>query len=93
MSDTQLDGELAVMEKPKMSEQWTELRCIACVPLGWESSRLLLRIEGFIPQSEAQIEVKCHRCKSVVSWQIGTLNIGVKSYGQKNHKRATAAFE
>ena len=76
-----------------ISERWTELRCIACVPLGWESSRLLLRVEGYIPPTEAQIELKCHRCKSVVSWQIGTMNIRVKSHGQKNHRRMTAVFE
>ena len=76
-----------------MTETWTELRCPACVPLGWYSPRLLLRVIGKIEPQEAQLQVKCWICKSVIGWKIGTTDIQIIERGRKNHKKQTAAFE
>jgi hypothetical protein len=73
--------------------KWSELRCPACVGLGFYSSRLLFQIEGDVPETEAKIKIKCWMCHSVISWQIGTVNIQVIEHGRRNHKRQTAAFE
>jgi len=74
-------------------ESWTEIRCPACVPLGWYSSRLLLKVVGVIEPQEAQIQIKCFMCKSIIGWTVGTPLLEVVETGRKNHKRQTAAFE
>ena len=75
-------------------EYWTEIRCPACVPLGWHSSRLLLKVQGKIPPMlGVAIEMKCHRCKSLVSWRLGTPILIPVIMGEKNRKRQTVAFE
>jgi phage FluMu protein Com len=77
-----------------MIEQWTEVRCIACVPLGWYSSHLLLRLQGVIPPCErVTIELKCPRCKSIILWTLGKPEFVVKVEGVRNHKRQLVAFE
>jgi hypothetical protein len=77
-----------------MDEQWTEVRCIACVHLGWYSSHLLLRLSGKIPKDEhITIELKCPRCKSVILWTLGRPEFVVKVEGVKNHRRQVVVFE
>lgn len=75
-------------------ESWTEIRCPACVELGWYSSRLLLKVRGKVkPAANVIIQIKCIRCKSVVEWTLGTPFMFVIEQGPKNHKRQTCAFE
>ena len=75
-------------------ESFTEIRCPACVELGWRSSRLLLKIKGRVPELLGVIiEMKCHRCKSLVAWHLGTPILLAVELGPKNRKRQTAAFE
>ena len=75
-------------------ESWTEIRCPACVELGWRSSRLLLKVQGRIPELVGvTIELKCHRCKSLISWRLGTPVLIPITMGVKNHKQQTVAFE
>lgn len=77
-----------------MTDSWTEIRCPACVYLGWESSRLLLKIEGkTVPMSNVSIEIKCQRCKSMVVWKFGTPILYASQMGERNHKRQKLAFE
>jgi phage FluMu protein Com len=65
-------------------EVWTELRCPACVQLGWGASRLLLKISGKLPPTTgAKLQVKCQRCKSLISWMVGTPILYVEQYGAK----------
>lgn len=75
------------------TETWTELRCPACVPLGFYSPRLLFRVVGKVEAQAANLEIKCWMCHSVISWRVGTPVIEIKEHGRKNHKRQTAAFE
>jgi len=75
-------------------ESWTELRCPACVELGWNSSRLLLKVRGKIkPAANVVLQLKCHRCKSLVEWTLGTPFLVAVVLGEKNRRRATCAFE
>lgn len=75
-------------------ESWTEIRCPACVGLGWRSSRLLLKVQGRIPELVGvTIELKCHRCKSLISWRLGTPILTPVTEGVRNHKKQTVAFE
>lgn len=74
-------------------EVWTEIRCPACVPCGWADSRLLFKIEGEIPRSEAKLQTRCHRCKSIVEWQIGTPRLVIMARGEQNRKPMRAVFE
>lgn len=76
-----------------MTESFTEVRCTACINLGWYSSHLLLRASGVIEAQEVQIEVKCPRCKSLVKWTYGTPKFDIISHGVKNHRPAKAVFE
>ena len=66
---------------------WTEARCPACLKLGWDSPRLLFRAEGTIEANGFREEFKCHRCKSVIGWIVGSPNFFVVEYGEKNPKR------
>lgn len=75
-------------------ESFTEIRCPACIGLGWGSSRLLLKVNGKIPPLPGIVlQFKCHRCKSVVEWRLGTPVLVATVPGVKNHKRQQAAFE
>ena len=76
-----------------MTEVWTEIRCPSCVPCGWETSRLLLRVYGKLLPQEAKIQTKCHRCKSLISWRIGTPDLRIDQCGPKNRKRQYVSFE
>lgn len=75
-------------------ESWTEIRCVACQKLGWESSRLLLKVHGHIvPSASVTIQLKCHRCKSIIEWTLGTPILVAVVLGEKNRRRSHAAFE
>lgn len=74
-------------------EIWTEIRCPACVPLGWQSSRLLLKAYGPMKPSGVFIQIRCHRCKSLVQWEYGMPLLRVVQSGPINHKRQRAVFE
>ena len=75
-------------------EVFTEIRCPACVPLGWGNSRLLLKVNGKIPPlAGVVIQIKCHRCKSMIEWHLGTPILVAVQMGMKNHKQSHAAFE
>lgn len=76
-----------------MMESWTEVRCPACVSLGWYSPRLLFRVIGKLEPTEAHLQIKCWICKSVVDWKVGTPELAIVELGRKNHKKQTAAFE
>lgn len=76
-----------------MSEQWTEIRCFACVPLGWYSSHLLLRVSGIIEAQDVKLEMKCPRCKSVILWTYGKPEFMILKDGIRNQRRQTTAFE
>lgn len=68
-------------------ETWTEIRCPACVSLGWYSSHLLLRIIGKPSPAPVHIEIKCPRCKSLISWVYGTPEFGVMRTGRRNREK------
>ena len=75
-------------------ESFTELRCPACVQLGWQSSRLLLKVSGkMTPMLGVEVEMKCHRCKSVISWHFGTPILLATEFGPKNRRMSRVAFE
>lgn len=75
-------------------ESWTEIRCPACMSLGWTSSRLLLKVRGHVPPNAGVIiQMKCHRCKSTIEWVLGTPVLIPVVMGMKNYKRQTASFE
>jgi phage FluMu protein Com len=76
-----------------MTEQWTEIRCIACVSLGWYSSHLLLRVNGVLERSDIRLQLKCPRCKSLIEWTFGKPEFSIVAAGVRNHRRQTAAFE
>ena len=73
-------------------ESWSEVRCPACVPLGWPAPRLLFRVTG-VSIPGGVLETKCHRCGSLVAWDIGRPVLRVVEYGQKNNKKQVAVFE
>lgn len=75
-----------------MAEQWTEIRCFCCVPLGY-SSRLLFRVHGVITPQDVYLELKCPRCDSVIEWNYGKPEFRIVKEGRRNHKRQTVAFE
>ena len=70
-----------------MSESWTEIRCPACVPLGWYSPRLLLRVVGKMEPHEAQVQIKCWICKSVIGWTIGTPKLEIIEHGKERRNK------
>jgi hypothetical protein len=74
-------------------ETFTEVRCPACVPLGWDTSRLLFKVYGVISAGGATIQTRCHRCKSLISWRIGTPELRAIERGPQNEKRRKVAFE
>jgi len=74
-------------------ESWTEVRCPACVPCGYPSSRLLLKVRGKLPKLECFEQLKCPRCKSLIEWQIGAPLMSILEKGVINHRRQRAAFE
>ncbi len=76
-----------------MPETWVEVRCIACVPLGFYSSHLLLRVEGAMSANGVKLQMKCPRCKSLVEWEFGKPSFVVLIEGVRNHRRQIAAFE
>lgn len=80
------------MDKP-VTEQFTEIRCFCCVPLGYYSSRLLLRVRGVIVAQDVFLELKCPRCSSVIEWGYGKPMFRIVKEGVRNHKRQVAAFE
>jgi len=76
-----------------MSETFAEVRCIACVPLGWYSSHLLLRITGAMKADGVRLQMKCPRCKSVVEWEFGKPHFTIIKKGLCNPPKRTAVFE
>ena len=76
-----------------MSEIWTEVRCPACVKLGWYASHLLLRMRGRIPFNDALLELKCTRCKSLIGWELGKPVLIILAQGVVNRKKQTTTFE
>jgi hypothetical protein len=75
-------------------EVFTEIRCPACIPLGWGASRLLLKVNGKIPPLPGVVlQMKCHRCKSLIEWRLGTPILTAVQMGMKNHKHSTTVFE
>lgn len=77
---------------PPPVEVFTEVRCPACVPLGWDSSRLLFKAYGVLVPSDARVQLVCHRCKSLVEWRIGLPILNVIEKGQRR-RTARVAFE
>jgi hypothetical protein len=74
-------------------EVWTEIRCPACVPLGWDASKLLFKVYGPMTPSGATVQIRCHRCKSLIEWNYGTPKFRAVEHGQRNHKRLHTAME
>ena len=75
-------------------EIFTEVRCPACIPLGYDNSRLLLKVSGEMKASEARIQIRCHRCKSLIEWRYGLPKLDIIKQGNKNPTRRNyAAFE
>ena len=73
----------------------TEIRCPACIPLGYPISRLVFIVYGEMVAFETpvQIEFHCRRCRSVVKWSYGTTDFEIVEPGERNHKRQKVAFE
>lgn len=74
-------------------ETFTDVRCPACVSLGWDASRLLFKVYGAMVPSGATLQIRCHRCHSLVAWEIGTPILRAVQLGPKNGKRRKVAFE
>jgi DNA-directed RNA polymerase subunit RPC12/RpoP len=75
-------------------EAWTEIRCPACIGLGWNSSRLLLKVYGHVkPDPKVKYQFKCHRCKSIIEWVQGLPVLVPVTLGVRNHHASHAAFE
>lgn len=70
-----------------------EIRCPACIPLGFSAARLILTVYGEMIASDVWIQFHCHRCKSDVKWGYGTQEFIVIKEGIKNHKPMKASFE
>jgi len=85
-----------------MTEQWTEVRCIACRPLNYvdpnfhnlREPRLLMFVYGCITPQDVQIRIRCDRCRSWIMWTYGTSKLEVWSYGKPRViKPKKVAFE
>ena len=75
-------------------ESWTEIRCPACVELGYPNSKLLYTIEGkTFPMPGAVERIKCSRCKSMIGWHIGTPMLFVIEEGAKLRKKQKIVYE
>jgi hypothetical protein len=73
-----------------------EIRCPACLVLGYPNSRLSFVVHGEIVVSDNQIieiQFHCHRCKSDVQWGLGTNEFKIIKLGERNHKPQKASFE
>jgi len=75
------------------AESWTEIRCPACIPLGWSASKLLFKVSGVMSASGAVLQLRCHRCRSLIAWEIGTPRLQAVEKGPKNDKRQKVSFE
>jgi hypothetical protein len=54
----------------------------------------LLKVRGKVkPAANVVIQLKCHRCKSLVEWTLGTPVLVAVVLGEKNRRRAVAVFE
>jgi len=79
-----------------MSDEWEEIRCPACVELGYTYVQplILFKVLGELPDGEPfYIQTKCWHCKSLVSYELKTKEFTIDKVGVKNHRRQTAAFE
>lgn len=67
-----------------MSETFIEIRCPACTKLGYDTSRLLFKVHyfGSAPSQDAEIEIRCHRCKSLILWNFGTPSLHIAQIGR-----------
>lgn len=71
----------------------TEIRCPACVPLGWERPRLLLTVFGVMESSTVKVQCHCPRCKSLVKWTYGTAELEIVKHGPIEKSRQKAIYE
>ena len=63
-----------------------EIRCPACLPLGWADAHLLMLIPhsgGFAYFGDLTIETKCPRCKSVLVCEVTTFHVIIKTQGKR----------
>lgn len=71
-----------------LPESFTEVRCPACVKLGWPSARMLFKVHGTITQhGGAEVQIKCPRCSSIIGWVFGLPILRIIETGQKNDKK------
>jgi hypothetical protein len=72
-------------------ESWTEIRCPACVQLGYVSPRLLCQIKGK-PPKDMILYFPCSKCRSIVEFHFDKLRFVVLRNGEPR-KKAKIAFE
>ena len=72
-----------------------EIRCPACVPLGYEKPRFIFSVHGVmvLAGEPVYIQFHCKRCRSDVQWVYGTELFETVKPGEPNHKRQRVAFE
>lgn len=68
------------------SENWTEIRCPACIDLGHVKPRFLFCYIGMIPETEARLAIKCRLCHSWIEWTIGTPLLKITKKGTRVRK-------
>ena len=73
----------------------TEIRCPACVELGYAVPRFFFRIDGMmtVPETPVLFLVHCKVCKSYVQWRYGTNEFEIVKTGVQNHKQEKVRFE
>lgn len=80
-----------------------EIRCPACLPLGWADAHLLmiaspypgalapLEVEArLLPIEEMQLQIKCPRCKSILICKIVTFDVTIKAQGKRFIQKESA---
>lgn len=78
-----------------MIEPWIEMRCVACIPLGYDTARLILRLRSVsaLEIQELRLQFFCPRCKSWLEWQVGAPDFVISIPGMKNKRHTRIAFE
>ena len=69
-----------------MSEVWRELRCPACVSLGYSIPQLLFFFDGKSPPFDLYVFIKCRICKSKMTFNFKDLSFNVTVLGK--HKKS-----
>lgn len=79
-----------------MNKSSYEIRCPACLPLGWADAHLLMIVSPYpgafasleveallLPVLEMELQIKCPRCKSILICKVVTFDVTIKAQGKR----------